>query len=154
MVPRRRTLPVRRSHVPLIRRPVREVITAIRPAGPEKGRSVKSRIEWQCKHYKVMVSSGSAWSPHEIFPSCHSGRGSCSGLHWFVFVSTVVVVLWYVKPEVTLWSSSERFSVDNSFIPSVFLWFAHNPFATATMVYAASIFGVLLYAYFESRYRV
>ena len=51
----------------------------------------------------------------------------------------------------TLWYSSVRFSVDNSFIPSVFLWFAHHPFATATMVYAASIFGVLLYAYFESR---
>ena len=53
----------------------------------------------------------------------------------------------------TLWYSSVRFSVDNSFIPSGFLWFAHHPFATATMVYAASIFSVLLYAYFESRDR-
>jgi hypothetical protein len=52
---------------------------------------------------------------------------------------------------VTLWYSSERFSVDNSFIPSGFLWFAHHPLATATMVYAASIFGMLLYTYFESR---
>ena len=54
----------------------------------------------------------------------------------------------------TLSYSSERFSVDNSFIPSVFLWFAHHPFATATMMYVASIFGVLLHAYFESQDRV
>ena len=53
----------------------------------------------------------------------------------------------------TLWYYSERISVDN-FIPSVFLWFAHHPFGAATMVYAASILGVLLYAYFEARDRV
>jgi hypothetical protein len=46
--------------------------------------------------------------------------------------------------------SSRRFSVDN-FIPSVFLWFAHHPFGAATMVYAASVLGVLVYAYFEPR---
>ena len=44
--------------------------------------------------------------------------------------------------------------MDNSFIPSVLLWFAHHPFGAATMVYAASISGVLLYAYFEPRDRV
>lgn len=50
----------------------------------------------------------------------------------------------------TLWYSSKRFSVDN-FIPSVFLWFAHHPFGAATMVYAASVLVVLLYAYFEPK---
>jgi hypothetical protein len=47
----------------------------------------------------------------------------------------------------------ESFSVDN-FIPSVLLWLAHHPFGAATMVYVASIVGVLLYAYFEPRDRV
>jgi hypothetical protein len=42
----------------------------------------------------------------------------------------------------------------DSFIPSVFLWFADHPFGAATMVYAASVFGVLLYAYFEPRDRI
>lgn len=43
-----------------------------------------------------------------------------------------------------------KFQMDN-FIPSVLLWFAQHPFGAAALVYAAGIFGVLLYAYFESR---
>jgi hypothetical protein len=42
----------------------------------------------------------------------------------------------------------------DTFILSVFRWFTHHPFGAATIVYAASIFGVLLYAYFEPRDRV
>jgi hypothetical protein len=30
-------------------------------------------------------------------------------------------------------------------------WFAHYPLAGATMLYAAGVFGVLAYAYFEPR---
>lgn len=44
--------------------------------------------------------------------------------------------------------------MDNNLIPWAFLWFAQNPFGAATMVYVASVFGVLLYAYFEPRDRV
>jgi hypothetical protein len=42
----------------------------------------------------------------------------------------------------------------DNFIPSLVLWFADHPFGAATIVYAASIFGVLLYAYFEPQDRV
>ena len=44
--------------------------------------------------------------------------------------------------------------MNNIVIPWVFLWLAQHPFGAATMVYAASVFGVLLHAYFESRHRV
>jgi hypothetical protein len=41
--------------------------------------------------------------------------------------------------------------LDTNFIPWVALWFSQHPFGAASIVYAASVFGVLLYAYFESR---
>lgn len=30
-------------------------------------------------------------------------------------------------------------------------WFSHNPLGTATVVYITSVFGVLVYGYFEPR---
>lgn len=39
----------------------------------------------------------------------------------------------------------------DNFIPSFVLWFAEHPFGAATMVYAASVLVVLLYAYFEPK---
>jgi hypothetical protein len=50
----------------------------------------------------------------------------------------------------TLWYPRKGLVWTISF-PSVFLWFAHHPFGAATMVYAASVLGVLVYAYFEPR---
>jgi hypothetical protein len=43
----------------------------------------------------------------------------------------------------------EQLIVDNNFITWALLWCGQHPFGAATMVYAASVFGVLLYAYFE-----
>ena len=62
-------------------------------------------------------------------------------------------MLWYVLSHNDPWDSSATFSMEN-FIPSFFLWFTEHPFGAATMVYAASIVCVLLYAYFEPRDRV
>jgi hypothetical protein len=36
-------------------------------------------------------------------------------------------------------------------LDSFFYWFIQHPFGAATMVYAAGVFGVLVYAYFEPR---
>jgi hypothetical protein len=36
-------------------------------------------------------------------------------------------------------------------IRSVFHWFIDHPLGAATMVYAAAVLGVLMYAYFEPR---
>ena len=54
----------------------------------------------------------------------------------------------------TVWYSVGGFSLDNNLIPWPFLWLAQHPFVPATMLYAASVFGVLLYAYVEPRNRV
>lgn len=45
----------------------------------------------------------------------------------------------------------EGLILDNNLIAWVVLWFGQHPFGAATMVYAASVFVVLLYSYFESR---
>jgi hypothetical protein len=42
--------------------------------------------------------------------------------------------------------------VDNNLITWAVLWFGQHPLGAATMVYAASVFGVLLYSYFEHSY--
>jgi len=36
-------------------------------------------------------------------------------------------------------------------IQSIFHWFTDYPFGAATMLYAAGVLGVLVYAYFEPR---
>jgi hypothetical protein len=45
----------------------------------------------------------------------------------------------------------EGLILDNNLMIWVVLWLGQHPFGAATMVYAASVFGVLLYAYFEPR---
>jgi hypothetical protein len=40
---------------------------------------------------------------------------------------------------------------DDTLITWVVLWFGQHPFGAATMVYAARVFGVLVYTYFEPR---
>jgi hypothetical protein len=52
---------------------------------------------------------------------------------------------------VTVWYTSGGLILDNNFITWVVLWFGQHPFGAATMVYAASVFVVLLYSYFEPR---
>jgi hypothetical protein len=37
---------------------------------------------------------------------------------------------------------------------NLILWFAQHPLGAATVLYAATVFGVLLYTYLESRDRV
>jgi len=50
-----------------------------------------------------------------------------------------------------VWYLQEGLILDNNFMIWVVLWLGQHPFGAATMVYAASVFVVLLYAYFEPR---
>jgi hypothetical protein len=53
-------------------------------------------IEWQCKNYKVVVSSRIAWSPYEYSLHAIPIEVLALALIEFVFVSTFAAVLWYM----------------------------------------------------------